>query len=258
MSKTGAAKVNTNTGPIWCHFSRKGDTLKLRRIVDGAIYELDSDDSEIEDWLTLAECKQLYPKQGSYSIDAIEVWSRILGLLNDGHRTSMSEGNTQLVGKATVVPVTRLRRYYGSMKVFEKAFFAAIANMYEQKPSLLEKLWNDSRQQFSAYENQEAWGQTKRKSLPPFTGRLSDVGNTNEFTTFFKNNGLADSGFDYVCKGNSIRGTRGKECFQTMHLQPRPEEGEWTSYFELPMEHPWWVKSRCDRIRIVSLPYCRR
>lgn len=200
MSKTGAAKINTNTGPIWCHFSRKGETLKLRRIADGAIYELDSEDSEIEEWLTLAKCKQLLPRQKSYSIDAVNVWSQILGILNDGQGTSVSRGNAPSDGKATIVPVTRLRKYYGSMKVFEKAFFAAIADMYEQKPSLLENLWNDSRRQFLAYENQEAWVQGKRKPLPRFTGPLSDVSNTNEFTTFFKENGLTNSGYKYVAR----------------------------------------------------------
>ncbi len=200
MSKTGAAKINTNTGPIWCHFSQKGDTLKLRRIVDGVIYELDSENSEIEERYTLAKCKQLLPKQDSYAIGATHVWADILSLLNDGKRLPETDVEAAPTDEPTLVPVTRLRKYYQSMKVLEKAFFAAIAEMYEKKPSLLEKLWNDSRQQFLAYENQKAWGQSKRESLPRFTGPLSDVSSTNEFTTFFMNHGLTDSGYEYVSR----------------------------------------------------------
>ena len=200
MSTTGAARINTSTGPIWCHFSQQGDTLKLRRIIDGAIYEIDSEDSEVEEWLTLAKCKQLLPQQDSYAIEAPNVWSRILGLLNVGQRAPDADRKATPTERPKVVPQTRLRKYYDSMKVFEKAFFAAIAEMYEKNPSLLEKLWNDSRRQFSTYENQQAWVQSKRKSLPRFCGPLNDVSNTNEFTAFFMNNGLADSGYDYVSR----------------------------------------------------------
>ena len=196
MSGTGAAKVNTITGPIWCHYSRRANTLKLRRFSNGAVYEVDNaDESDVEEWLPLSECKKIVKQQGDFSIKNCVLWSQILDLLNTGNRTSNTQHNTQ---QRVTVPVTRLRRYYSSMRLFEKAFFLAFADMYCKKPSLMETLWNQSRNQFLPYDNQDGWGQGDRKELPKFQGELSDVSKTDEFTSYLCGSRLAESDYTYV------------------------------------------------------------
>ena len=198
MAKTGAAKLKTNSEVFWCHFSQNGESIKLRRIVDGEILELDSEDFEIEESLTLASCKKLFPNQRTYSIDAIDVWSQILALLNDGTASSIDQGNFDFRHKLKVVPRTRLRKYYDSMIVLERAVLNAIADLYARKSVLFENLWNHSHKQFLTYNNPEKWQQSRRKPLPEFKGPLSEVSNTNEFTSFFQKRGIAGSGYKFV------------------------------------------------------------
>ena len=199
MSKTGAVKVSTEVGPVWCHFSEQGDTLKLRRFESGTILDFDTDGQDCEDRLSLSDCKKIVPGEASYSIERNpSVWIRILNALQTGSTTPTKNGAGNVSSSPLIVPVTRLRRYYSSMKVFDKALFQNLAEFYENTPAALESLWNDSRKQFAAYSNDEGWDGGKREKLPNPPQRLGDVSSTYEFTSFVMQHGLADTGFEVI------------------------------------------------------------
>lgn len=198
MSKTGAVKVSTDVGPVWCHFSEQGDTLKLRRFESGAILDFDTDGRDADDRVSLSDCKKIVPDQASYSIERNpSVWVRILNALQAGYTTTSKRAG-KVSSSPLIVPVTRLRRYYSSMKVFDKALFHNLAEFYRDTPAALEELWNDSRKQFTTYSNNEGWDGGKREKLPDPPQRLVDISSTYEFTSFIKHRGLADTGFVVV------------------------------------------------------------
>ena len=51
MGKYVAAKVMTLAGPVWCHYSKRNDTTKLRRYINGEIIEFETDAEAIEELL---------------------------------------------------------------------------------------------------------------------------------------------------------------------------------------------------------------
>ncbi|NDJ15467.1 MAG: hypothetical protein EBY17_30535 [Acidobacteriia bacterium] len=192
----GAAKVSSNNGPLWCHVSERDGTRKLRRFAEGNFFEVETELSDIEDYVPLGECKKLLPGQQSYSFEAVSVWTKILGRLEAGGAKASVE-SAKKSGKQNIVPITRLRRYYSSMKVFDSALFEGIAKFYRDTPGAMEQLWNDSLKAFEPYSNPEGWGLGTRRPLPEAPHCLQAVSSTDEFTAFAKTSGLAEEGFSF-------------------------------------------------------------
>lgn len=197
VKKVGAAKVSTNNGPLWCHASEQDETLKLRRFAEGNVFEVETDWNELEDFVSLAECKKLLPNQSSYSFRNVPVWTTILEKLQAGAARALVE-SVKETAKQPIVPVTRLRRYYSSMKVFDTALFEGIAKFYRDNPGAMEQLWNDSRKAFEPYSNPEGWGQGTRRPLPEAPNCLQAVSSTDEFTAFVKTSGQVGEGFSFT------------------------------------------------------------
>lgn len=192
----GAAKLRTSEGPVWCHLSRNGTTLKFRRFENGVAFEFEADEEDIEEEHTEAQCRALIPGQGSLALKEASVWATILSKLESGI-ADLSE-REPLPSTQVVVPITRLRRYYSSMKVFDKLLFENLAKFYSENPTSLKSLWNDSRNQFWDYNNPAGWTTSKRKDLPVAPASLSEVKTTTEFATYFQAHGLHDSEFVFV------------------------------------------------------------
>ena len=190
----GAAKVSTSNGPLWCHASKQGETLKLRRFAEGNVFEVETAWDDLEDFVSLAECKKLLPNQSSYSFLNVPVWAAILEKLQAGASSASVKSLKESAKRP--VPVSRLRRYYSSMKVFDKALFEGIAKFYLEHPEALEKLWSDSRKEFDTYSNDEDWGRGETKQLPPAPTCLREVHSTNEFTAFITTSGKISVGLD--------------------------------------------------------------
>ena len=137
--------MSTDVGPVWCHFSELDDTLKLWRFDGTAILDFDAEDVDIEDRIPLPECRKIVPGEKSYSIEKNpSAWHRILDALQTGAALPDAR-KTEEVSPPLIVPVTRLRRYYSSMKVFDELLLQNLAEYYSKNPVALEVLWNDSR-----------------------------------------------------------------------------------------------------------------
>lgn len=200
MSKIGAAKVMTKTGPVWCHYSQLEDSVKLRRYTEGAIFELEFDGDEIEAFVSLKECKRLVSAE-SYSVNNTKVWAKILQKLeaNDTKPFKVSKGRVKRV--PIIVPNTVLRQFYETMKLLEKATWVNLAKFYSESPSSLERLWKLSRAAFLSYHNDADWGRGKTKDLPSAPHRVTDISSTNEFTAFIQtadNSFSEQMGYSYV------------------------------------------------------------
>lgn len=203
MPEIGAAKLRTDTGTVWCHYSKTENTLKLRRISDGTIFEFDGDESDVEDWISSKACKDIVPNKSEFSISTcagISTWAEILSYLESSGTPESQPAREQDVSAPIIVPVTRLRRYYRSMKVFENALFRGIASFYDDEPVLIEQLWNDSRRAFEKYDNPTPWREGERKPLPPASNDVTEVTNTNEFTSYLIDKGLSDTGLKFVAR----------------------------------------------------------
>jgi len=183
MSKTGAAKVMTATGPVWCHFSQSANTTKLRRYSEGTAFEVEADDDAIVEFVPLEQCKKLVRAE-SYSFENAAVWSQILQLLETGSCPT-TESQSKLTTKAPlVVPITELRRIYDVMKLFDKPTMQNMAAFFADTPASLERLWELSRKSFSAYQNPDNWGRGETEDLPVAPAQLSAVSSTDEFTAY--------------------------------------------------------------------------
>ena len=211
MKNVGAAKVMTTTGPFWCHFLKQDGTLKIRSYSDGTIFERTVEDDEIEELVSLKECMKLVSAK-SYSYKNIETWSQILRILQDAQATPTKEAGKHAPRKTITVPITKLRQFYEVMKVLDTATWINLAKFYSQAPASLERLWNHSREIFTAYHNMDDWGgdETNRKMLPNAPVRLGEISSTNEFAAFVKepDNSLANAGFTFVKRELNPRRTR--------------------------------------------------
>jgi len=183
MRESGAAKVETNAGTIWCHLSRQGDTLKLRRYSEGMTFEIDADKVEIVDFVPLEDCKT-FLKAESYSYKKIAVWTKILHMLEVGTARPTKASAKRSAEKRIVVPITELRIFYDALKTLDTATYVGLAEFYFKNPQSLERLWKNSRKTFISYKNEDGWTQGKRKELPSPPQRLKEVSSTNEFTAW--------------------------------------------------------------------------
>ncbi len=185
VEKTGVAKVITENGPLWCHVSRKNDTVKCRRYAEGNVFEVPDWDT-IETFVPLSECQKHLKKQTSYSYKNVMFWSQILDQLEAGTLNTTAARSSESKEQGPQIPETRLRRYYRCIHEFDKALMVGLADFYQNNVKALEKLWNDSRKRFDVYENHAGWGQGKRKDLPSPPRHLREIKSTNVFTAFVK------------------------------------------------------------------------
>lgn len=185
MSKIGAAKVMTATGPVWCHFSQSANTTKLRRYSEGTAFEIEADDDDIVEFVPLEQCKNLVPAK-SYSFDNAVVWSQILQSLETGSTPNAETPIEPSEKPPLVVPITELRRIYDVMKLFDKATTQNMAAFFADTPASLERLWELSRKAFSSYNNPDNWGRGTTEELPVAPAQLGVVSSTNEFTAYLK------------------------------------------------------------------------
>jgi len=211
MSKIGAAKVMTKTGPVWCHYSKDGETIKLRRFSEGAIFEVEVEGDEIEAFLPLKECKQLIRAE-SYSVNKVEVWTKILRKL-EAKVTESPKDSAGSSKKRTpiTVPITYLRQFYETMKLLETATWVNLAKFYSNAPDSLERLWKRSRDAFVSYHNDDDWGRGKTQPPPLAPHRVGDISSTNEFTEFLKqvdNSCSTKTGYSFVERELNPRRTR--------------------------------------------------
>lgn len=215
MTGYGAAKIIDDSNVRWVHYSRSENTLKLREFhnttVEEKTYDLGGDSIEeeenvpvIEEWLSISELKKLLPDikdVETFSVkeeNGISTWQYILSKLNSDDLNTESKSSSKDHAEPTVIPITRLRRYYNSMREFEKALFQPLSEFYLKNPKYMRSLWNASQKQFKDYCNQENWSQFERKKVEAFTKKLTDVSSTTEFIGYLKNNKLGDTGFEYV------------------------------------------------------------
>ena len=210
VGRTGAAKVNTANGPLWCHVSSKNDTVKCRRYVEGNVFEVEHWD-DLENFVPLAECKAyVSEKQASYSFTNVQFWTEVIQRLQV-KAPKITNRYSKKTGKpGGKVPITLLRRFYECIQEFNTARVVGLAEFYENNPKSLEMLWNVSRTTFSTYKNDAGWGQNRRKELPLAPNSLKDVSETNEFTAIVKKamDGGDFLGFTFVEREINPRRTR--------------------------------------------------
>lgn len=188
MSKLGAAKLMTTVGPVWCHYSKQRDTLKLRRFVEGTAFEVQMEGDEIEDFIPITEIKKQFDggKDG-FSINDGTLWTKILKALESPRATrATTKGRTSK--SAIVVPITPLRQFYSVMKLLDVATLRGLAKVYEKAPKSLERLWNNSRAVFDSYNNDAGWGRGNTKTLPSTPSSVAAVLSTNDMTAFVNAN----------------------------------------------------------------------
>lgn len=205
--RVGAAKVMTMAGPVWCHMSESGNTLKLRRYSENAIFELNPDGNEVEQFIPLEKCKTLV-KAESYSFRDIEVWTKIFQILEEGVVSQPKESKSKT---PIIVPITPLRQFYETMLLLEKATWVNLAKFYSENPVCFERLWNKSQKVFQSYANEADWGRGETRDLPPVPAKAGLISSTNEFTAFVrqpKNSCSHETGFTYVERELNPRRTR--------------------------------------------------
>lgn len=209
--KTGAARVITNTGPVWCHFSQQDAVIKLRRYSGGAIFELNVDGVEIEEFVPLAVCRKLVPDKKHFAFDNVEVWTQILQKLEAGVAPSAKATAGAAQSNHVIVPITYLRQFYETLSLLETATWVNLAEFYCEAPKSLERLWSLSREAFLEYHNDDGWGREKTKDLPAVSNRVEDISSTNQFTEFIKQDGNSCSkttGYSFVERELNPRRTR--------------------------------------------------
>ena len=210
MKKTGAAKVITSTGPVWCHFSQQDAVTKLRRYSGGAIFELNVDGVEIEEFVPLTECKLLVPAE-RYSFDKVDVWTKTLLKLEAKVAPSAKGSAGSPKSKPITVPITHLRQFYETLTLLETATWVNLAQFYSTAPTSLERLWKHSRDAFLEYHNEDGWGRQKTKDLPAASNRVKDISSTNQFSEFIRQDGNSCStktGYSFVERELNPRRTR--------------------------------------------------
>lgn len=210
LTRVGAAKVMTMAGPVWCHMSESRNTLKLRRYSENAIFELNPDNNEVEEFVSLEKCRELV-RAKSYSFKDVELWTKIFQALEMGVPSQPKESKSKT---PTIVPITVLRQFYETMKLLETATWVNLANFYSENPISLERLWNKSQMQFQIYENDDNWGRGETKPLPLVPKSVHSIQSTNEFTAFIKqaNNSCSKStGYTYVERELNPRRTQRAE-----------------------------------------------
>ena len=190
VSKVGAAKVMTKTGPTWCHLSKLANTTILRRYSEGTAFQVEADDADIVEFVPLKDCKKLVPAE-NHGVKNASVWTEILQKLE-----AKTAPQPVAVKAPLIVPITQLRRVYDVMKILDTATMRNLAAFYRDTPDSLESLWNRSRNVFSEYKNSDNWGRGATEDLPDAPTRLSAVSTTNEFTAYLMANGLG--GYTFV------------------------------------------------------------
>jgi|GEM_PF-1804419 len=198
--KTGAAKVITSTGTVWCHFSQQDAVIKLRRFSEGTIFELNTDGVEIEEFVPLALCKKLVPAE-RYNLDNVEVWTTILQKLEAGVAPVNKDSAGATQSSPVIVPITYLRQFYETLNLLETATWVNFAQFYSTAPTSLERLWRLSREAFLAYHNEDGWGRQTTKDLPAASNSVKDISSTNQFTEFIRqddNSFSTDTGYTFV------------------------------------------------------------
>ena len=163
--KTGAAKVMTRTGPVWCHFSQQDAVIKLRTFSNGAIYQLNVDEEGIEEleFVPLKVCKTLVPHGKKMTFDNVEVWTTILQKLEAGVGPIERESPEAAQSSHVIVPITYLRQFYETLKLLETATWVNLAKFYSEAPKSLERLWRHSRKVFLEYHNKDDWGREETR-----------------------------------------------------------------------------------------------
>ena len=103
----------------WCHMSESGNTVKLRRYSENAIFELNPEGNEVEQFIPLEECKPLVEAK-SYSFRNLDVWTKIFQILEEGVVSQPKEFKSKT---PIIVPITPLRQFYETMLHFLEAIF---------------------------------------------------------------------------------------------------------------------------------------
>jgi hypothetical protein len=189
----GAAKVMTIAGPVWCHFSQRGETVKLRTYSEGKIHESAVDNDDIVDFVPGEKCKTLAGLTKLPSYKKIEKWTAILQALaaNVPPPVEDSVKPTTKAAKSPriTVPITYLRQFYETMKLLETATWVNLAAFYSKEPKWLERLWRHSRNAFETYKNGDDWGRGTTEDLPTAPKSVSAIKTTDEFTAFITKHG---------------------------------------------------------------------
>ena len=210
MRKVGAAKVITSTGAVWCHFSQLGAVTKLRRYSGGAIFELNVDGVEIEEFVPLTECKQLVPAD-RYNFSNVDVWTKILLKLEAKVAPTGKGTSGSAKSKPITVPITYLRQFYETLTLLETSTWVDLAQSYMTHPDALERLWKHSREAFLEYHNVDGWGQRTTKDLPAALDSVKAISSTNQFTEFIRRDGncfSTSTGYSFVERELNPRRTR--------------------------------------------------
>jgi hypothetical protein len=220
---SGAARISTKLGSIWCHLSTQGRTFKLRQFRGGivSIVEIESDDINelIELFLPKSECEKLVPGKNSYAHTEYDVWAEIFEELEAGKFPPESESSQQAKSKSknrsnhakTNVPITVLRNFYVLLDDLGVEAQRSLAKFYSDKPLSLENLWNKSSESFSTYQNINAgWNEGNRAKLPDSPETLRNVRATDQFTSYLRKNDSDGKkfGFTFVKREINPRSTR--------------------------------------------------
>ena len=187
--KTGAAKVITSTGTVWCHFSQQGAVIKLRRYSEGEIQQLNVDGVEIEEFVPKAVCRKLIPHGEKMTFDNVEVWKTILQKLEAGVSPLDNESASAKQDKHVIVPITYLRQFYETLKLLETSTWVDLAQSYMTHPEALERLWRLSQEAFLVYRNEDGWGNRTTRGLPAGLNSLASISSTNQFSEFIRQDG---------------------------------------------------------------------
>ena len=212
MKKTGAARVITSAGPVWCHFSQKDAVTKLRRYSGGSIFELNVDGVEIEEFVPLNVCETLVKAPDGYSYSNSDLWTKILRKLEAKVAPFPKDSAGRAKTTPITVPITFLRQFYETMKLLETATWVNLAKFYSENPKSLERLWSRSREAFLSYKNEDDWGRGETESLPIAPESVGAIKTTDEFTAFITehDNRIDDdqTGYTFVEREINPRRTR--------------------------------------------------
>ena len=223
---SGAARISTKLGSIWCHLSTQGSTFKLRQFREGivSIVEIESDDINelIELFVPTSECKKLIPGKKRLALGEVDVWGEIFKKLEGGELPPKHASSQQAKSKSknrrnhakTNVPITVLRDFYGLLDPLGVEAQRSLATFYSDKPLSLENLWNKSSKSFLTYQNISAgWNEGNRADLPVSPEALRNVRgdrSTDQFTSYLlkKDSDGKKLGFTFVKREINPRSTR--------------------------------------------------
>ena len=184
------AKVTTDVGPVWVHYSTGGKHTVCRRFVGDELkeFEFPKDDAEslVIEKRTIGSLSGLIPEEMNQGIENLEYWRAVLTVLDSGMLEPKHPAPAG--GQKVDPPITHLRVLYELLRPLPVAVHTALAAGYIGRTQMLTKLWRSSRQTFDDAAPNCNWTGPTRKPFRPdeIPDSLSDVTNGRPVQAFFE------------------------------------------------------------------------